>query len=427
MRKFATLAAISLLVAAPARAQLTIEIIGGGANQIPVAVLPFASETVLPHSMTEIIEQDLTRSGRFRTIFVGGISPVPSDPKDVIYADWKSRLADALVIGQASRLPDGRFDVRFRLLDVQKQVQLGGFAYTLTASQVRLTAHKIADFIYEKLTGERGVFSTRIAYVVKQGARFELRVADADGQNAQAILASQEPIMSPAWSPDGTRMAYVSFQNKKPILFVQSLSASKQPAPVAAYRGSNSAPGWSPDGKTLAAVLTRDGTSQIYLMNPDGGDLRKLTSSNTGAIDTEPFFTPDGQSIYFTSDRGGTPQIYRMAASGGEPVRITFDGDYNVSPRISPDGKTLAYISRVSGRFQLMAMDLESRQTQALTEGPRDESPTFAPNGRIILFASDVDNRGVLYAVSSDGRFKQRLGVLAADIREPAWGPFMGN
>jgi TolB protein len=427
MRKLAALAAASILLAGPARAQLTIEIIGGGANQIPIAVLPFAGESVLPQSITEIVEQDLTRSGRFRTLFVGGISPVPSELAQVNFADWKSRLADALIIGQARRQPDGRFEVRFRLLDVQKQTQIGGVAYTLTTAQVRLTAHKLADFVYEKLTGERGVFSTRIAYVVKQGERFELRVADADGQNAQSILSSHEPIMSPSWSPDGTRMAYVSFQNKKPILFVQNLAATKQPAPVAAYRGSNSAPAWSPDGKTLAAVLTRDGTSQIYLMNPDGSNLRKLTSSSSGAIDTEPFFTPDGQSIYFTSDRGGSPQIYRMAASGGEPTRITFDGDYNVSPRVSPDGKTLTYISRISGRFQLMALDLESRQTQALTEGPRDESPTFAPNGRIILYASDVDGRGVLYAVSSDGRFKQRLGVQAADIREPAWGPFMGN
>ncbi|HZF19445.1 MAG TPA: Tol-Pal system protein TolB, partial [Burkholderiales bacterium] len=269
MRKLASLAAALLLVAAPAHAQLTIEIIGGGANQIPVAVLPFVGETALPQSITEIVEQDLTRSGRFRAIFVGGISPVPSEIAQVNFADWKSRLADALVIGQATRLPDGRFEVRFRLLDVQKQVQIGGIAFTLSASQVRLTAHKIADFIYEKLTGERGVFSTRIAYVVKQGTRFELRVADADGQNAQSILGSNEPIMSPSWSPDGTRMAYVSFQNKKPILFVQNLSASKQPAPVANYRGSNSAPAWSPDGKQLAAVLTRDGTSQIYLMNAD--------------------------------------------------------------------------------------------------------------------------------------------------------------
>jgi len=426
MRKPATfLLALVLLAAGPARAQLTIEIIGGGANQIPIAVLPFVGEAALPQSVSEIVEQDLTRSGRFRTIFVGGVNPVPSEIAQVNFADWKSRLADALVIGQAHRLPDGRFEVRFRLLDVPKQVQIGGVAYTFTASELRLTAHKVADFIYEKLTGERGVFTTRIAYVVKQGTRYELRVADADGQNASSMVISSEPIMSPAWSPDGTRMAYVSFQNKKPILFVQSLTASKQPAPVANYRGSNSAPAWSPDGKQLAAVLTRDGTSQIYLMNADGGNLRRLTTS--AAIDTEPFFTPDGQSIYFTSDRGGSPQIYRMAASGGEATRITFDGDYNVSPRVSPDGKTLAYISRVSGRFQLMAMDLESKQILALTDGQRDESPTFAPNGRIILYASDNDNRGVLAAVSSDGRFKQRLGIQAADIREPAWGPFLAR
>jgi len=218
------------------------------------------------------------------------VNPLPSEIAQVSFADWKSRLADALVIGQAQRLPDGRFEVRFRLLDVPKQAQIGGVAYTLTAAQVRLTAHKIADFIYEKLTGERGVFSTRIAYVVKQGATYELRVADADGQNAQSILKSQEPIMSPAWSPEGTRMAYVSFQNKKPILFVQNLSASKQPAPVANYRGSNSAPAWAPDGKQLAAVLTRDGTSQIYLMNADGGNLRRLTTSS--AIDTNHFSPP---------------------------------------------------------------------------------------------------------------------------------------
>src|SRR5215467_15738004 len=243
--RIARLAALLLLIAGPARAQLTIEIIGGGANQIPVAVLPFVGENALPQSITETVEQDLTRSGCFRAIFVGGVNPIPSEPGQVNFADWKSRLADAVVIGQATKLPDGRFEVKFRLLDVVKQSQIGGLAFTLTAAQVRLTAHKIADFIYEKLTGERGVFSTRIAYVVRQGTRFELRVADADGQNAQSILTSHEPIMSPSWSPEGTRMAYVSFQNKKPILFVQNLSASKQPAPVANYRGSNSAPGWA--------------------------------------------------------------------------------------------------------------------------------------------------------------------------------------
>ncbi len=425
MTRPATLLAALLLLTGAAQAQLTIEIIGGGANQIPIAVLPFAGESALPHSITEIVEQDLSRSGRFRAIFVGGVSPLPTDIAQVDFPEWKSRLADALLIGEAKRLSEGRFEVRFRLLDVLKQSQIGGIAFTLTAAQVRLTAHKIADFVYEKLTGERGVFSTRIAYIVKQGPRYELRVADADGQNAQSILISPEPIMSPAWSPDGTRMAYVSFQNKKPILFVQSLSANKQPAPVANYRGSNSAPAWTPDGRQLAAVLTKDGGSQIYLMNADGANLRRITFS--GGIDTEPFFTPDGQSIYFTSDRGGSPQIYRMPVSGGEPVRISFEGDYNVSPRVSPDGKTLAYISRVSGRFQLMAMDLESKQVQTLTDGQRDESPSFAPNGRIILYATDVDNRGVLAAVSSDGRFKQRLGIQAADVREPSWGPFLGN
>jgi len=426
MKRTATLfAALAFLLTGAAHAQLTIEIIGGGANQIPIAVLPFAGESALPQSITEIVEQDLSRSGRFRAIFVGGISPPPTEIAQVNFPEWKSRLADALIIGQAQRLPDGRFEVRFRLLDVPKQSQIGGIAFTLTAAQTRLTAHKIADFIYEKLTGERGVFSTRIAYVVKQGTRFELRVADADGQNAQSILISSEPIMSPAWSPDGTRMAYVSFQNKKPILFVQNLSASKQPAPVANYRGSNSAPAWSPDGRQLAAVLTKDGSSQVYLMNADGTNLRRITFSD--AIDTEPFFTPDGQSIYFTSDRGGSAQIYRMPAGGGDPVRVTFEGDYNVSPRVSPDGKILAYISRVGGRFQLMAMDLGSKQVQTLTDGPRDESPSFAANGRIILYATDVDNRGVLAAVSSDGRFKQRLGIQAADVREPSWGPFLGN
>jgi TolB protein len=425
MTRPATFLAAWLFLTGAAQAQLTIEIIGGGANQIPIAVLPFAGEPALPQSITEIIEQDLSRSGRFRAIFVGGVNPLPTEIAQVDFPEWKSRLADALVIGEAKRLADGKFEVRFRLLDVLKQSQIGGIAFTFTAAQTRLTAHKIADFIYEKMTGERGVFSTRVAYVVKQGTRYELRVADADGQNAQSILISSEPIMSPAWSPDGARMAYVSFQNKKPILFVQNLTASKQPAPVANYRGSNSAPAWSPDGKQLAAVLTKDGTSQIYLMSADGSNLRRLTVS--AGIDTEPFFTPDSQSIYFTSDRGGSPQIYRMPASGGEPVRMTFEGDYNVSPRVSPDGKMLAYISRVSGRFQLMAMDLESKQVQTLTDGQRDESPSFAPNGRIILYATDVDNRGVLAAVSSDGRFRQRLGIQAADVREPSWGPFLGN
>jgi TolB protein len=418
-------ALVLLLLSSMAHAQLNIEVTGGGANKIPIAILPFPGEQALPESMSAIIEQDLTRSGRFRTLFVGNVNPVPVEPGQVSYAEWKNRGADALVIGGLQPLRDGRYEVRFRLLDVPKESGLTGFAFTLTPAQLRLTAHRIADIIYEKLTGERGVFSTRVAYVLKQGQRFSLQIADADGQGSQSILISPEPILSPAWSPDGTRLAYVSLQHKKPVVYVQSLSASRQPAPVANYRGSNSAPAWSPDGKQLAVVLSRDGGSQIFVMSPDGSNLRRLTHSS--AIDTEPFFSPDGQFIYFTSDRGGSPQIYRIPPAGGDAVRVTFEGSYNVSPRVSPDGKTLVFVSRNSGRFQLAAMDLASRQVQLLTDGPRDESPSIAPNGRMIIYATDAGGRGVLSAVSSDGSVKQRLTGVSGDVREPAWGPFLGN
>jgi len=418
-------AVLCLLVAGSARAQLTVEITGAGANQIPIGIVPFQAEQALPQMVTPIIEADLARSGRFRTTYAGGANPPPVEISQVNFAEWKARAVDALVIGGTRRLPDGRFEVRFRLLDVPKEAQLAGFAFTLTAAQLRLTAHRIADIVYEKLTGERGVFSTKIAYVVKQESRFALQIADADGFGAQSILISPEPILSPTWSPDGTRIAYVSLQQKKPVIYVQSLTASRQPAPIANYRGSNSAPAWSPDGKQLAVVLSKDGPSQIYLMNPDGSNVRRITHS--GAIDTEPFYSPDGQFIYFTSYRGGSPQVYRMPAQGGDATRLTFEGSYNVSPRVSPDGKALAYIARVDGQFRLAIMDLASRQTQLLTDGPRDESPSFAPNGRMLLYATDVGGRGVLAAVSSDGRVQQRLTVQTADIREPAWGPFFGN
>lgn len=412
---------LALLFSATVNAQLSIEITGGGANQIPVAVLQFEGESQLPASITDIIEADLQRSGRFRLQFAGGVTPPPTEPAQVNFTEWRNRNADAMVIGAVQRLSDGRFEVRFRLLDVPRQTQLLGLGFTMTAAQLRLTGHKIADAIYEKLTGERGVFSTRIAYVVKQEGRFELRIADADGHGAQTALASREPIISPTWSPDGTRLAYVSFENKKAVVYQHSLATGQRQV-VANFRGSNSAPSWSPDGRQLAVVLSREGGSQLFLINADGSNVRRLTQSQS--IDTEPFFSPDGQTIYFTSDRGGSPQIYRMPAAGGEAQRITFDGSYNVSPRVSADGKTLAYVSRNGTRFQLVSMDLASRQVQLLTDTQRDESPSFAPNGKMLLYATEIGGRGVLAAVSSDGRVKHRLTVQAADVREPAWGPY---
>ena len=420
------LAAACVFLTPAAHAQLSIEITGAGAQRIPIAIAPFPGEGALTSStgagITPIIRADLERSGVFRALEVPPLSPAPTEASTVNYPEWRARLADALVLGSVVQRPDGRFEARFRLFDTVKQVPLGGIAYTLSQSQVRATAHRIADFIYEKLTGEKGVFSTRIAYVVKRGNRYELQIADADGAGAETALASFEPIISPAWSPDGRRLAYVSFENKKPVVYVHSLLEGKRTV-AANFKGSNSAPAWSPDGRQLAVSLSREGGSQLFMLNPDGSGLRRLTSS--AAIDTEPRFSPDGKSIYFTSDRGGSPQIYRMPAGGGEPQRVTFEGSYNVSPRLSPDGKTLAYITRNAGKFQVALLDLANKQVQIITDSDRDESPSFAPNGRMILFATVIGGRGVLSAVSSDGRVKQRLTVNAGDVREPAWGPFI--
>ena len=423
LRWLAGLGLVLLLAAPLARAQLSIEITGVGAQRLPIAVAPFPGEAALAPGITSIVRADLERSGLFRVLELPPLSPPPTEAATVNYSEWRSRLADALVLGSVTARPDGRFEVRFRLFDVVKQAERGGIAYTLTKDQARATAHRIADFVYEKLVGEKGVFSTRIAYVVKRGNRYELQIADADGAGEETALASFEPIISPAWSPDGRRLAYVSFENKKPVVYVHSLLDGKRQV-AANFRGSNSAPAWAPDGKTLAVSLSREGGSQIFLINPDGSGLRRITSST--AIDTEPRYSPDGRWIYFTSDRGGSPQVYRMPASGGEPQRVTFEGGYNVSPRLSPDGKTLAYITRNGGKFQVALLDLANRQVQIITDSDRDESPSFAPNGRMILHAAVINGRGVLSAVSADGRFKQRLsGASGADVREPAWGPFI--
>jgi TolB protein len=434
-------------ISSGAYAQIRIEVIGGGAtqrppplsasdhpcnystavnaNQISIGVAAFRDESGLKQQLTPVIAADLTRSGLFKIVDNSGAKP-QYEAAEVDYAHWRSRNATAVVIGSVAQQADGRYDIRFRLMDATQQTQLAGFAYVAGAGQLRLTAHKIADVIYEKLAGEKGAFATRIAYVARlPGKRFQLNVADSDGFAPQNILSSNEPIISPKWSPDGTRLAYVSFEQRKPVVYVQSVTTGARQA-VANFFGSNSAPAWSPDGRRLAVVLSKDGGSQMFLVNTDGsGQPQRLASSN--AIDTEPNFSPDGSSILFTSDRGGTPQIYRIPATGGAVQRLTFEGAYNVSARHSPDGKSFTLIHRCSGRFSVAVQDFATRLIQVLSDGGVDESPGFSPNGRMILYASEIGGRGILAAISSDGRVKQRFTEDAGDIREPAWGPLVSK
>ncbi|MEQ1598828.1 MAG: Tol-Pal system beta propeller repeat protein TolB [Methylotenera sp.] len=409
------------LAASIANAALEIEISGGGAQQIPIAIVPFSGAGSTKENISEIIAADLHRSGLFRVLETRGMANLPTNPTQIKYAEWTALQAQAITVGNLESIAGGRLKVSFHLMDALKQTQLAGMDYQIAPSQVRSTAHKIADIIYQKLTGQAGIFASRIAYITKTGKRYALQVADADGYNPQTVVSSNEPIISPAWSPDGTKLAYVSFEKKKPIIFVQSLTSGSREV-LANYKGNNSAPAWSPDGSKLAIVLTYGANSQIYTISSSGGNLKQVTKSS--AIDTEPVFSPDGSMIYFSSDRGGRPQIYKVAADGGSPSRVTFEGAYNVSPHFSPDGKALAYIRNDGGKFRVALHDLASGQVQLLSEGSQDESPSFAPNGRVILYATKARGRGALAAVSADGKVRQRLNdATGGDVREPAWGP----
>ena len=409
---------ILLCVSLPSRAALTIEITGAGEHQIPVAIAPFAGEDQMSQSITGVIKADLSRTGLFKLIDPAGKDP--HDPRDVVYADWPG--VDALAIGKVLQQINGRIVVKFRLLDMVKQSELLGESVSAEGTQVRAIAHRIADMIYQKLTGDPGVFSTRIAYVNRNGKNYRLVVADSDGYGEQTVLSRNSPILSPAWSPDGTHLAYVSFELGHAAVYVQSL-LTNQRLLLANFEGSNSAPAWSPDGKQLAIVLTRDGSSQIYLIHPDGTGLHRITFS--GAIDTEPNFSPDGQYILYTSDQGGTPQIYRISVDGGLPERLTFDDGNNFSPRYSPDGKSFVYTHLENGRFYIATQDFATGQAQLLTDGGWEKRPSYAPNGKIILFATEDQGRGILSTVSSDGRVRQKMYPQSGDIREPVWGPFL--
>lgn len=420
-RRRVFLASGAALLAVPAaQAQFRVEISGVGATQVPIAIARFRDEDRSGVSLSSIVRADLERSGMFRA---PEFTETVEETGQPALPDWRARNVDALVGASVTRLADGRFDVRFKLWDTVKGADLGGQAAVVPAGDLRLAAHRISDYVYEKLTGERGVFSTRIAYVTKAGSRYTLRVADADGENAQVALNSPEPVISPAWSADGRELAYVSFESQKAVVWVQDVFTGKRRV-VANFRGSNSAPAFSPDGGTIAATLSREGSSQLYLMNAsDGGNSRRLTSSS--GIDTEPVFSADGRSVYFVSDRGGGPQIYRTSATAGGGVeRVTFSGGYNISPSLSPDGRTMAYITRQNGAFRLAVMDLSGGQPNIITDTQDDESPSFAPNGRLIMYATRSQGRDVLMTTTLDGRIKAKLVSSNVDVREPAWGPF---
>ncbi len=409
---------------------LRIDITGVGTKQIPIAVAPFdATETAKAFSqtVTDVVRADLARSGVMAIVDAGTPSPTLNERAAIqpLLIEWKSKGADALVIGSNSTLPDGRTETRFIVLDTVRGANIGGLAITTPSSELeaRRTGHRIADFIYEKLTGEPGFFATRLAFVRKDGELHSLVVSDSDGQNTQIALRSKQPIISLAWSPDGTQLAYVSFEERggvsKPVVYVHALASGKRFI-VANERGSNSAPAWSPDGKRLAVVLTRDGNSQVYLANADGSGLKRLTRSSD--IDTEPTFTPDGKFVYFTSNRGGSAQIYRVSVDGGDAQRVTFSGPFNARPQVSPDGKTMAFVARRDKHFRIGVMDLSTMQDTLVSEGPKDDSPSFAPNSKWVIYSSRVGERNVLSAVSIDGKLRTRLSADGSEIKGPAWG-----
>lgn len=416
----AALPLLSVLGSRPVRAQFRVEVSGVGLTQVPIAIAPFKNEEAASSRVSAVITADLERSGQFKGVDASGASLDESSRPDM--SQWRARNSDALLVGSVTKLADGRFDVRCRLWDVVRAQEMGGQSFIVAASDIRLAAHRIADFVFEKLTNERGVFSTRIAYITKAGTRYNLWVADADGENAQSALASQEPIISPSWSPSGAMLAYVSFEARKPVVYVHDVSSGKRRM-LANFKGSNSAPRWAPDGRTLAVTLSRDGASQIYSLDANGGEPRRLTTG--GAIDTEPAFSPDGRTIYFVSDRGGSPQVYKMSSAGGDVQRVTFNGTYNISPVVSPDGRYLAFISRVNGAFKLHVMELSSGVATAITDTSGDERPSFAANSRQIVYATQQNGKEALMTTTLDGKIKARLAGSAGDIREPDWGPYL--
>ncbi|WP_024889223.1 Tol-Pal system beta propeller repeat protein TolB [Luteimonas huabeiensis] len=424
---------LSLLLPSLAAAQqqgLEIDIVGGHASALPIAIvpMPYQGSAGAPDTdIAAVIRADLDRSGQFRTLPERDVVERPTRGSEVQFPTWRALRQDFLVVGRVLDAGAGAYRVEYELFDVAKQERLIGMAMTGRSASMRDVAHQIADAIYEKILGVRGAFWTRIAYVtqtgVGEGARYALIVADSDGHNPQTVVRSNEPLLSPAWSPDGSKLAYVSFERRNSSIYIQDINTGSREL-VASFRGINSGPAFSPDGRRLAMTLSRSGNPEIYVMDLGSKALTQLT--NHFAIDTSPAWSPDGATIYFTSDRGGRPQIYQVPATGGGASRVSFEGSYNADPSVSFDGQKIAVAQGSGNVYRIAVLDrsLGSPRWSTLSPGSLDESPSFAPNASMILYAAREGRRGVLYAVSADGRVRQRLVLADGDVREPAWGPY---
>jgi len=423
-----TLFVASWLTPSDARAELTIRITQGVAQQTPISVVPFGfdGEDASDVNVAEVIGADLARSGRFAPTPEDNMLQKPTTGVEIDFDDWSILGVEALVVGRVEQTGANAYSVQFQLFDVFGRQQLVGYRMPASRGTMRQVAHRLADMIYEELTGIPGVFSTRVAYVTAEGEGdsrlFSLVVADADGENEQKIMESPEPIMSPAWSPDSRQLAYVSFEDNASAVFVQTLRTGNR-VKVSSRPGINGAPSFSPDGRKLVLTLGgEDGNLDLYVLDLVSRKINRLTTNR--AIDTEGSWSPDGEHIYFTSDRSGGPQVYKVPASGGRPERVTFEGSYNARPRLSPDGEKLAVVYLDRGNYRIATVDLDSKEVLVLSTGRQDESPSFAPNSDTLIYATRETRNGVLEMVSADGLVRQQLERGEGDVREPVWSPF---
>lgn len=430
MRTFIKLFLIYFLfLSFQAHAVLDIKITQGVEQPIPVAVAMFGwsqAGSVAPIDLAEIITADLARSGRFSVMDAKDLPQNPTQFDAINFNDWRKLGMENIVIGNLVLTDSGNYDVSFRLVDIYRKKQIAGFRIPAKPALLRKIAHQVSDIIFEKLTGIKGAFNTRVAYITVKKNKTKkihtLHIADADGYNAKVLLKSPEPLLSPSWSYDGKKIAYVSFEGKNSSVFIQDISTGNR-IRISKFEGINSSPNWSPDGSRLALTLSKDGNTEIYVMNLVTKSLKRIT--NHDGIDTEPVWSPDGQKLAFTSNRSGSPQIYEITVSGGKPKRLSFEGTYNARARYSPDGKSITLVHSTGNTYHIAVLALNNGYINILTDGPLDESPSFAPNGSMVIYATTGRRGGQLAAISVDGRIKQRLGLHQGDVREPAWGPFL--